>query len=96
MHNFANLKSQCYFKLADYVNEGKISVYREINPKYRELIIEDLEQIKRKDPDKDGKLAIVSKEDIKELIGRSTDFSDAIMMRMWYEVAKHIGGYISV
>ena len=94
-HNFANLKSQCYFKLADYVNTGKISI-KPIRPQYNELIIEDLEQIKRKDPDKDGKLAIIPKEEMKEMLGRSTDFSDAIMMRMWFEVATKTMGYISV
>jgi hypothetical protein len=43
-----------------------------------------LEQVKRKDIDKDGKLSVLPKEKIKELIGRSPDYSDALMMRMWF------------
>jgi len=91
-YNYANLKSQCYFKLADLVNEGKISIKCDIG--IRKLIIEDLEQIKRKDADKDGKLAVTPKEDIKENIGRSPDFGDALMMRMLFEVRQEYIPYI--
>ena len=34
----------------------------------------------------DGKLKIVSKEEIKEQLGRSPDFADTLMMRMWFEL----------
>ena len=79
-------------KLADLVNEGKISIKCDIG--IRKLIIEDLEQIKRKDADKDGKLAVTPKEDIKENIGRSPDFGDALMMRMLFEVRQEYIPYI--
>lgn len=95
-HNFANLKSQCYFYLADQVNRGQISIYREINTKYKELLIEDLEQMKRHNADKDGKLQVTPKEIVKEMLGRSPDFSDALMMRMYFEVRPKLRGYISV
>ena len=84
-HNFANLKSQCYFYLADMVNQGRISCV-EISPEARKMIIEDLEQIKWKDPDKDNKVAVTPKEEIKENIGRSPDFGDCMMMRMFFDV----------
>jgi len=87
-HNFANLKSQCYFYLADYVNKGRISCYKAVNNKVKSMIIEDLEQIKQKDPDKEKPLRVISKEEIKEQLGRSTDFGDAMAMRMYYEI-KH-------
>lgn len=86
IHNFQNLKSQCYFLLADLVNNGKIGIYKNVRNDWKELIIGDLEQIKKKDPDKDGKLAVVPKDEIKELLGRSTDLGDAIMMRMYFEL----------
>ena len=50
------------------------------------MLIEDLEQIARKDPDKDSKPAIVPKEVIKEKLGRSPDVGDAIMLRMHFEL----------
>jgi hypothetical protein len=81
--NYANLKSQCFFRLADLVKQGKIGV-RTSNEDYKEALIEELEQIKQKDHDKDGKLAIIGKDIIKDHIGRSPDFADALMMRMLF------------
>jgi len=81
--NFQNLKSQCYFYLADAINQGKIGC-GEKNIEIKKRIIEDLEQIKRHDADKDGKLKVTPKEIIKEMMGRSPDFADAIMMRMFF------------
>lgn len=83
--NFVNLKSQCYFKLAEYINANKIYIDCEdviIKP----LIIQELEQVKQHNMDKDGKRAIIPKDKVKELIGRSPDFSDALMMRMHFEL----------
>jgi len=85
--NYSNLKSQCYFKLAEYINAGKIGAYFS-NPEYKEILIEDLEQIKRKDPDKDTKMQIVPKDEMKEKLGRSPDFSDCMMFRMYFEIKK--------
>lgn len=86
--NYLNLKSQCYYKLAELVNAGKISIYKEIPIKIKEGLIADLEQVKRKDADKDGKLAVIGKEKIKEVLGRSPDYSDALMMRVYFEMRR--------
>lgn len=83
--NFANLKSQCYFKLAEYINNGKIYVDCK-DVAVREMIIQELEQVKQHNMDKDGKKAVVPKDRVKELIGRSPDFSDTLMMRMYFEI----------
>jgi len=85
-YNFANLKSQCYFLLSDFVLSGKISIYKDIDPKIKEMLVEELEQIKRKDADKDSKMAVISKDIMKENLGRSPDFADALMMRMYFEL----------
>lgn len=82
--NYRNLKAQCYYKLAALVNAHEIGIRCE-NTDYREMIIEELEQIKAKDIDKDGKQAILPKEDIKEKLGRSPDFADTLMMRIYFE-----------
>ena len=52
----------------------------------KEYIIEELEQLKSRDTDKDGKLKIIPKEEMKELLGRSPDFLDMFIMRMFYEL----------
>jgi len=84
--NFANLKSQCYFRLAEYVNSSKIFV--SCNEQNKQTLIEELEVVRRKDADKDGKVAVEGKDRVKELIGRSPDISDALMMRMYFEINK--------
>lgn len=81
--NFVNLKSQCYFKLAELINFTKIFIFcNDIAIKAN--IIQELEQVKQYRMDKDGKKAIMPKDLVKEIIGRSPDFSDALMMRMWF------------
>lgn len=84
--NYRNLKAQCAFTLADYVNKRKMSV-RITNPDMRAGLVEELEQIKAKDIDKDGKLQIIPKEDVKANIGRSPDIGDCLIMRMYFAFA---------
>lgn len=81
--NYKNLKSQCYYKLADKINRNEM--YIECDNEIREKIIQELEQVKAYDIDKDTKQAIMPKEKVKELLGRSPDYSDAIMMRMYFD-----------
>lgn len=85
--NYTNLKTQCYYKLAELINNNKLS-WINIDIENKELLIEELEQVKAKDYDKDGKLFILSKEKVKELIGRSPDISDAMMLRCYFEISK--------
>jgi len=89
IHNYANLKAQCWFELANYVNSGWIGITKDVKVETREMIIEDLEQIKQKDPGKDQPLRILTKDEIKENLGRSTDVGDAMMMRMFFIVSKN-------
>lgn len=84
--NFQNLKTQCYYKLAQMINENKIYIEPNLfDETDKEKLIEELEQIKSS-PTEDSKLKIISKSEIKSNIGRSPDLSDMLMMRMYYEV----------
>ena len=83
--NFKNLKTQCAYLLADYVNSHKIAV-KNVSEDVKQMIREDLSWLKRKNGDKDGKLEIMSKDEIKEAIGRSPDIGDTLMMRMYFEL----------
>lgn len=95
IHNYRNLKTQCYFKLADIVQKGQIRVYDDVPQEIQEGIIEDLEQISQKNIDKDGKIELIGKEEIKEKLGRSTDYSDAMMMRCWFDLKSSYKPYIA-
>jgi hypothetical protein len=87
--NFANLKSQCAFKLAELINEHKISFNV---PEYRENIIEELTELLRQDGvDEDRKLKIIQKKVVKENIGKSPDIGDPIIFRAWFELKKEQG-----
>ena len=78
--------------MADEINKGQIGIkINDISQKNH--IIEELEQVRSKDMDKDNKLQIIPKEIIKAIIGRSPDYADAIMMRMYYQLDKNFGRY---
>lgn len=94
-HNYQNLKTQCYFKLAELIEKGEITCYKEIDIETKELIIADLEQIAQKDIDKDGKIKLIGKDEMKEKLGRSTDFSDAMMMRCRFELTQTYKPFIA-
>jgi hypothetical protein len=48
--------------------------------------LEDLEQVKRKDADKDGKLKIVGKDEVNESGSALARLRDTLMMRMFFEL----------
>jgi phage terminase large subunit len=83
--NYNHLKSQCYFRLADRINKGQVYLNCD-DSQMRSDIIQELEQVKQHNMDKDAKKQILPKDKVKELIGRSPDYSDAIMMREYFEL----------
>ena len=88
--NYRNLKTQCYYKLAELINTGKIYIKAE-GPE-RDMITAELEQVKRDRVDNDGKLCIVGKAGMKVELQRSPDYADALMMRMWFTIDEHVMG----
>lgn len=91
--NYQNLKTQCYYKLADLINKNNIYISYKLDQEVQKLIIEELEQVKSSDNDSDGKMKIKSKIDVKMAIGRSPDYSDSLMMRVWFDIGKKTGVY---
>ena len=87
--NYFNLKSKCYFLLAKRINNAGMYV-RSISDDDKPLLFEDLEHVKQYNMDKDGKLRVLPKEKIKEIIGRSPDFSDLLMIREWFNLEKKL------
>lgn len=89
--NYQNLKTQCYYKLAEVINAGQMYI---TDTPYKEEIISELEIVKRTQVDKDSnKLAIEGKDVMKQKLGHSPDYADAIMMRMWYHLKSNYGEY---
>jgi len=81
---YQNLKTQCYFKLAEMIQTDRVFVLCKESTIVDD-ITKELEQVKRDKIDSDGKLQLLSKEKVKSFIGRSPDYSDALMMRMYFE-----------
>ena len=90
--DFGNLKTQCFFKLAELAEAGLIGIDERAfeSSDDKEDFIEELGQIKQKDLDKDGRVFLIGKDKIKENIGRSPDFADMVMMRMYFEVKPRV------
>jgi hypothetical protein len=87
-HNYRNLRSQCWFMLANYVNSGLIGIYKNVPMDIKNMLIEDLEQMKQVNADKDTTLQVISKDELKKMgsLTRSTDAGDSWMMRMYFEI----------
>jgi hypothetical protein len=83
--NFSNLKSQCYVKLSEMFREGKISLNL-MDPSLMDDLTQELLSVKLKDIDKDKKVAVQSKDEMKRTLGKSPDLSDCLMMRMLPEI----------
>jgi phage terminase large subunit len=83
--DYGNLKSECGYLLASYINQRKMKVICTQEQKQR--IIEELGVLKSKNIDADEKRKyIVSKEEMKELLGRSPDYLDMLLMGMYFEI----------
>jgi hypothetical protein len=82
--NFQNIKTQCYYKLAETVNRNEI--YINCNEKQTEQLTEELEMVRLARETDATKIALINKDEIKKKIGRSPDYSDALMMRIFFEL----------
>lgn len=90
---YKNLRSQCVFILANLVNEHGIAV-RTQDVRVKERIIEEL-ALYQDASRGDGKRMATQKEDIKELLGRSPDLSDTLIMRMYFELRERLSPHQS-
>ena len=88
----SEIDNKSWDKLTDLINKGQVGINCEdVNAKND--IIEELEQVRTKDADKDNKLQIINKDSVKAIIGRSPDFADALAMRCYYEIDNNYGKY---
>jgi len=84
--NYQNIKSECYYALAEKVAKREMLVRFEDH----DTIIQELQAIERGNMGKDTKLSINSKDSQKEILNRSPDYADMIMMRMWFDCNKMV------
>lgn len=83
--NYKNLQTQCLYKLAERINSNGIYISAEVSERTKEMIIEEIEQIKS--DNKDGqKLSVINKDTVKQAIGRSPDYRDMLLMREYFDL----------
>lgn len=90
--NYENLKTQCYYKMAEFVRDGKLKISEHVQHKrydsketVRERFLKERRCIKKAPKDNNGKLKIITKEEMKTMIGgQSPDLMDAFAMRAYF------------
>jgi hypothetical protein len=88
---YVNLRSQCYFLMCEGMKRREVGV--EASMEDRVNIRQELEQVKEKwVNDKEKRRGIISKDEMKEQIGRSPDYADCLSMRWYFEVMKENSG----
>jgi len=78
-----NLKTECAYALAEAINKGEIMIACDLD---KSQIIKELECLQSYNVDADGKIQILPKAKIKEIIGNSPDWLDALIMRMYFNL----------
>lgn len=90
---FVHLKDQCGFLLADDINSGVVYAEGVKEPEHVELLSEELAAIKKTD-NGDGplkllpKMGVAGKPGVKQILGRSPDFSDLFLMKKLYDLMR--------
>lgn len=79
---YKSLKDQCYYRLAKKFSDGQISIDDTVN---RQAIQQELEAHQIFNQELDGKAQVTPKKLVKQMISRSPDFSDSIMMRCYFD-----------
>lgn len=81
--NYTHLKSQCFFALSKAMADNRIWIKPQ---QHKESIMLELENIRKDGHDREGKIGVTRKDDVKKVLGFSPDFADALMMRMVFEL----------
>ena len=83
--NFANLKTECAFKLREFLENNEIFCEDQT---YRKQISNELESIWLGQQNDEGKIKLEQKSKHVERTGKSPNFFDSIYMRMIFELKK--------
>ena len=82
LRNYANLKTQCYFRLKYLMEKREIRI--NTSWEIKDKIQTELDNILVKDLEWENKVKLESKEEMKKRLWHSPDYADAIMMRMYW------------
>lgn len=80
---YATLNDQCGVLLAKKINAREVGI---VSTRHDQEIQEEVDLIIDSDPSSDKPTKLISKDDIKAMIGRSPNFKDVLQMRMYFEL----------
>ena len=84
--NYMNLQTQCGYRLAEHINNHDVGFDPTlVSEEEKENIILEVEQLQTWNSDSDGRLQLKPKAEIKEDIGHSPDWRDALLMRCYFD-----------
>lgn len=91
-NKFINLRSQVGYLMAKKISENQVyEICEDVDEK--EVIKREMEWVREKNPDKDGAIQLLGKDDIKKEIGHSPDDWDSIALRYWFELTPNFYVY---
>lgn len=83
---YANLRTQCIYEAAYHIKLGKLKV-ENYTEEIKKNIIAELQLWKVEEITDEKKLKIIGKDEMKDALGgKSTDYTDALYMRMFFEL----------
>jgi len=92
---YANLKSECAYKLAEKINNRDLTII--CTEKQQEIIKEELMVLKSDSQITDTqKKRIISKDVMKQLLGHSPDYLDMLIMGMYFDIKPQNRGMIRI
>jgi hypothetical protein len=89
--NYKNLKSECGYLFAKQCNDEGIYIDCEID---KSNLFTELECLRSYNLDNEGKMQIMPKAKVKELIGHSPDILDAFIMRIYFNLNRKPKSFI--
>jgi hypothetical protein len=89
--NYAHMNAQCSYLLAKKINDKSIYISDSKLLEKKQDVVTQLQCLIAAKLNMDGKLDVIAKKEIKDLIGCSPDYLDAMKMRMIFEINKKCG-----
>lgn len=87
--NYRNLKAQCYCKMAQKITDREAGEICNDNT-VRDLVASEMEQVRIKTTEPEGKIDVIGKDEMKARLSRSPDDWDSIAMRYYFALTKKI------
>ena len=82
-----NIKTRLAYILADMINSGQILIDCILDAKLRKELVEEIQCLRAKETDR--RYGLISKDEMKVLIGRSPGILDAIIMRIYFKLSRN-------